>query len=78
VLIGQAGFYADGMLRGMKHMGFATVATIGNRADIDETDILVYLGDDNNIDVICIFLQNKKRVGSKQAKRSFSLLKKRK
>ena len=57
-LIGQAGFYVAGMLRGMKHMGFATVATIGNKADINETDILEYLGDDQNIDVICMYLED--------------------
>ena len=38
-LIVQAGVYAAGMLWGMRHiMDFAVVATIGNKADINETD----------------------------------------
>lgn len=40
-LVAQAGVYAAGMLWGVRHiMDFAVVATIGNKADINETDIL--------------------------------------
>ncbi|MGI6318788.1 MAG: acyl-CoA synthetase [Firmicutes bacterium] len=60
-LIVQAGVYAAGMLWGMRHiMDFAVVATIGNKADINETDILEYLGEDNNVEVICMYLEDVK------------------
>ena len=60
-LIVQAGVYAAGMLWGMPHiMDFAVVATIGNKADINETDILEYLGEDNNVEVICMYLEDVK------------------
>ena len=40
-LISQAGVCAAGMLWGLRHiMDFGIVATIGNKLDINETDIL--------------------------------------
>ncbi|NLX90814.1 MAG: acyl-CoA synthetase [Firmicutes bacterium] len=60
-LVAQAGVYAAGMLWGIRHtMDFAVVATIGNKADINETDILEYLGEDKNIEVICMYLEDVK------------------
>ncbi|HHU76974.1 MAG TPA: acyl-CoA synthetase [Firmicutes bacterium] len=60
-LIAQAGVYAAGMLWGIRHtMDFAIVATIGNKADINETDILEYLGEDENVEVICMYLEDVK------------------
>ncbi len=60
-LIAQAGVYAAGMLWGIRHtMDFAVVATIGNKADINETDILEYLGEDKNVEVICMYLEDVK------------------
>ncbi len=60
-LIAQAGVYAAGMLWGIRHtMDFAVVATIGNKADINETDILEYLGDDKNVEVVCMYLEDVK------------------
>lgn len=60
-LVAQAGVYAAGMLWGIRHtMDFAVVATIGNKADINETDILEYLGEDKNIKVICMYLEDVK------------------
>ncbi len=60
-LIVQAGVYAAGMLWGMRHiMDLAVVATIGNKADINETDILEYLGEDNNVEVVCMYLEDVK------------------
>ena len=60
-LIAQAGVYAAGMLWGVRHtMDFAVVATIGNKADINETDILEYLGNDKNVEVICMYLEDVK------------------
>jgi len=61
-LIAQAGVYAAGMLWGMRNiMDFAIVATIGNKADIDETDILEYVGEDENVQVVCMYLEDVKR-----------------
>lgn len=60
-LIAQAGVYAAGMLWGMRQtMDFAIVATIGNKADLNETDILDYLGEDDNVGVICMYLEDVK------------------
>lgn len=60
-LIAQAGVYAAGMLWGMRHItDFGIVATIGNKADINETDILEYLGEDKNIEVVCLYLEDVK------------------
>ncbi len=58
-LIAQAGVYAAGILWGLRHiMDFGIVATIGNKLDINETDILHHLGNDDNIDVICMYLED--------------------
>jgi acyl-CoA synthetase (NDP forming) len=60
-LIAQAGVYAAGMLWGMRHtMDFGIVATIGNKADINETDILEYFGEDENLSVVCLYLEDVK------------------
>ena len=58
-LIAQAGVYAAGILTGIRHvMNFGVVATIGNKMDISETDILDYLGTDDHIDVISIYMED--------------------
>jgi len=58
-MIAQAGVYAAGILTGLRHvMNFGIVATIGNKMDISETDILEYLGTDDNIDVISIYMED--------------------
>ena len=58
-LVAQAGVYASGILWGLRHiMDFGIVATIGNKLDINETDILHHLGNDDNIDVICMYLED--------------------
>lgn len=60
-LIAQAGVYAAGMLWGLRQiMDFAIVATIGNKADLNETDILEYLGEDDAVEVICMYLEDVK------------------
>lgn len=60
-LIAQAGVYAAGMLWGIRHtMEFAVVATIGNKADINEADILEYLEEDKNVAVVCMYLEDVK------------------
>ncbi len=58
-LIAQAGVYAAGILAGLRNvLDFGIVATIGNKMDISETDILEYLGDDEHIDVIAMYMED--------------------
>ncbi len=60
-LIAQAGVYAAGILTGLRHIiDFGIVATIGNKMDINETDILEYMGDDEHIDVIAMYMEDVK------------------
>ncbi|MCK9273848.1 MAG: GNAT family N-acetyltransferase [Syntrophales bacterium] len=60
-LIAQAGVYAAGILTGLRHIiNFGIVATIGNKMDINETDILEYLGEDKNIGVIGMYMEDVK------------------
>jgi len=60
-LIAQAGVYAAGILTGLRNiLDFGIVATIGNKMDISETDILEYLGEDENIDVIAMYMEDVK------------------
>lgn len=57
--IAQAGVYAAGILWGLRHTtDFAIVATIGNKADINETDILEYMGQDDRVKVVCMYLED--------------------
>ena len=60
-LISQAGVCAAGMLWGLRHiLDFGIVATIGNKLDINETDMLEAVSFDENIDVICMYLESVK------------------
>jgi acyl-CoA synthetase (NDP forming) len=60
-LISQAGVCAAGMLWGLRHiMDFGIIATIGNKLDINETDMLEALSMDDNINVICMYLESVK------------------
>jgi acyl-CoA synthetase (NDP forming) len=58
-LIAQAGVYAAGILTGLRQvMDFGIVATIGNKMDIDETDILDFMGSDEHIEVIALYMED--------------------
>lgn len=58
-LVAQAGVYAAGLLWGFSRtQDFGIIATVGNKLDINETDILEYLGTDSNIDVIAMYLED--------------------
>lgn len=58
-MVAQAGVYAAGILTGLRQvMDFGIVATIGNKMDISETDILEFLGKDTNIDVIAMYMED--------------------
>ncbi|MBN1635413.1 MAG: acetate--CoA ligase family protein [Deltaproteobacteria bacterium] len=58
-LITQAGVYTTGILWDLRHIiDFGIIATIGSKLDIGETDILYHLGNDDNIDVICLQIED--------------------
>ena len=58
-LIAQAGVYAAGILAGLSNiMDFALIVTIGNKMDVNETDILEYMGTDDNISVISMYMES--------------------
>ena len=60
-LVSQAGVCAAGMLWGLRHiMDFGIIATIGNKLDINETDMLEAVSQDENINVICMYLESVK------------------
>ncbi len=60
-LISQAGVCAAGMLWGLRHiMDFGIIATIGNKLDLNETDMLESISTDENINVICMYLESVK------------------
>jgi acyl-CoA synthetase (NDP forming) len=61
-LIAQAGVYAAGILWGLRNiMDFSMIATIGNKMDIDETDILGFMGADPTVSVIAMYLEDIRR-----------------
>lgn len=58
-LIAQAGVYAAGMLTGLHNvLDFGMIATIGNKMDISEADILEFMGDDPNIRVVGMYMED--------------------
>jgi acyl-CoA synthetase (NDP forming) len=60
-LVSQAGVCAAGMLWGLRHiMDFGIIATIGNKLDINETDVMEAVSSDENINVICMYLESVK------------------
>ena len=60
-LVSQAGVCAAGMLWGLRHiMDFGIIATIGNKLDINETDIMEAVSKDEFINVICMYLESVK------------------
>lgn len=61
-LIAQAGVYAAGILWGLrKIMDFSIIATIGNKLDIDETHVMKYMGEEETIDVIALYVEDVER-----------------
>lgn len=58
-LIAQAGVYAAGILTGLrKIVDFGVIATIGNKMDVDEVEILEFMGRDPNIEVIGLYMED--------------------
>lgn len=58
-LIAQAGVYAAGMLTGLHNvLDFGMIATIGNKMDVSEADILEFMGEDPNISVVGMYMED--------------------
>ncbi|OPY76840.1 MAG: succinyl-CoA synthetase subunit alpha [Syntrophorhabdus sp. PtaU1.Bin058] len=58
-LIAQAGVYAAGILAGLRNvLDFGIIATIGNKMDVNEADILEFMGEDENISVIALYMED--------------------
>ena len=71
-LFGQTGMFSSGIARWIntvEHFGVSKIACLGNKADIDENDLLDYLGDDPDTRVIGIYTE-----GVKDGARFASLL----
>jgi acetyltransferase len=58
--ITQSGAMGEAIMNFAKELGigFSLVASIGNKADISSNDILAYLKDDPNTDMILMYLEN--------------------
>ena len=59
-LIGQSGLLAAGMTSDMvenESLNINKVCSIGNKCDVNENDLLEYLGDDDSVDVISMYLE---------------------
>lgn len=58
-LIAQAGVYAAGILTGLRNvLDFGIIATIGNKMDLSEAEILEFMGEDENIKVIALYMED--------------------
>jgi acyl-CoA synthetase (NDP forming) len=57
---GQTGMFASGFFRWItssQNFSVAKVACLGNKADVDETEVLSFLGDDRATDVVGVYLE---------------------
>ena len=60
VLIGQSGLLAAGMASDIvenESLNVSKVCSIGNKCDVNENDLLEYFGDQDDIDVISMYLE---------------------
>lgn len=60
VLIGQSGLLAAGMTADIienESLNISKVCSIGNKCDVNENDLLEYFGNDDDIDVISMYLE---------------------
>jgi acyl-CoA synthetase (NDP forming) len=62
-IVAQSGVFGNVLLDGTpsQGVGIAKAATIGNRADLDETDFLAYYADDPDTEVIVLYLESIRR-----------------
>lgn len=69
--ISQSGAYGTAIMdkAASENMGISKFISIGNRADVDEIDVIRYLGDDVNTNVIVLYLE-----GTKDGRGLFNIL----
>ena len=61
VLIGQSGLLAAGMASDIvenESLNISKVCSIGNKCDVNENDLLEYFGDQDDVDVISMYLES--------------------
>ncbi len=61
VLIGQSGLLAAGMASDIvenESLNISKVCSIGNKCDVNENDLLQYFGEQKDVDVISMYLEN--------------------
>ena len=61
---GQTGMFASGFFRWItssQHFAVSKVACLGNKADIDETDVLAHLGEDPETSVVGVYFEGVSR-----------------
>jgi acyl-CoA synthetase (NDP forming) len=59
-LFGQTGMFSSGIARWIdttEHFGVSKIACLGNKADVDENDMLSYLGNDEETKVIGLYTE---------------------
>ena len=62
-LIGQSGLFSGGLLRHIAHFeyfGLSSAISLGNKVDIDESDALEFLADDDKTEVIALYIEGVK------------------
>ena len=59
-LIAQSGLFAGGLLRHIaqfEYFGLSSAISLGNKVDIDESDALEFLADDDRTEVVALYLE---------------------
>jgi len=59
-LIAQSGLFAGGLLKHIAHFeyfGLSSAISLGNKIDIDESDALEFLADDDRTEVVALYLE---------------------
>lgn len=70
-LLGQTGLFATGFIRWIhsgQYFGLSKVVSLGNKSDIDESDVLEYVANDSDTRVIAMYLE-----GVRDGKRFYKL-----
>ena len=57
--VGQTGLFASVFLEyfNERHIGISKIVCLGNKCDVDEADLLEYLGNDPETKVICMYIE---------------------
>jgi len=72
-IVAQSGMMAAGFMLQYMLSGYCAVSkacAIGNKADIDETDVIDYLGNDDSTEVVVMYLESMCEAGSSWRRRA--------